>query len=87
MGFRQETSDWFFKRFLWSIFVGIVIFITLIFIFVVGLIDILLSPIELIISWIRDESVLMWFTSKFMNLIDNPIFKKIDEFENKHIKG
>ena len=87
MGFRQQASDWFFKRFLWVIFVGLVIGISFVIMMVVGFVDIILFPLEFIISLILDKNVLMWFTIKSINAIDNPLFNNINEFEKKYIKN
>ena len=85
MGFRQEFIDWFIKKVLWNIFIGGTIALALIVIMVIGLIDIILIPIELIISLIINKNILMCGTDWVFVKVNVP-FNKIDEFEKKYIK-
>ena len=84
MGFRKTFINWIIS-FVWRIVVIIIFNVFFIITAIIGLLDLILSPITLIISLIFDKNVMMAVSNTVISFINDKIFKPLDRFEKKHI--
>ena len=83
MGFRKDFSDWFIKVILVYFIVIVVTIISLLSTMLLCAIELVVVPIEFIISLIIDKNILFIITQQYMIYLIDPIYIKIDKIDRR----